>query len=127
MLRSYFKGLYQQTMTRAYSLAFETIAQSLDTAGQVFDCGANTGSSFQKLSTMMKLETSRYHGIEWNADCVAEARARGLNIVQGDLNRTLPFQDEQFSCVFALSVLEHLLSGCAFMKECHRVLQKMER
>ncbi|MBK8509756.1 MAG: class I SAM-dependent methyltransferase [Candidatus Competibacteraceae bacterium] len=124
MLRSYFKGLYQQTMTRAYSLAFETIAQSLDTAGQVFDCGANTGSSFQKLSTMMKLETSRYHGIEWNADCVAEARARGLNIVQGDLNRTLPFQDEQFSCVFALSVLEHLLSGCAFMKECHRVLQK---
>ena len=37
-------------------------------------------------------------------------------MIQGDLSRPLPFESEQFRCVFSLSVLEHLLNGCAFMK-----------
>ncbi len=124
MLAAYFRLLYQRTMTQSYSLAFSAIAESLAAGGQVLDCGANTGSSLEKLNTIMTLDPSRYQGIEWNADCVTKARAKHLNIIQGDLNRPMPFEDEQFRCVFALSVLEHLLNGCAFMKECHRVLEK---
>ena len=124
MLASYFRSLYQRTMTQSYNLAFSAIAESLAAGGQVLDCGANTGSSLEKLNTIMTLDPSRYQGIEWNADCVTKARAKHLNIIQGDLNRPMPFEDEQFRCVFALSVLEHLLNGCAFMKECHRVLEK---
>lgn len=124
MLQPYFKTLYQRTMTKAYGLSFDAIAQAVGSGGQALDCGANTGGSFHRLNTVVALDASRYQGIEWNADCVSKAQSIGLNVIQGDLNWVLPFQSEQFRCVFALSVLEHLLNGCAFIKECHRVLEK---
>jgi SAM-dependent methyltransferase len=48
---------------------------------------------------------------------------KGLKIIHGDLNNALPFESEKFTCVFVLSVLEHLLNGCHFLKEYHRVLK----
>jgi ubiquinone/menaquinone biosynthesis C-methylase UbiE len=69
------------------------------------------------------LDKSRYHGIEWNRAAADQGQIKGLKIIQGDLNKKLPFSDEYFRCVFGLSLLEHLLNGCAFMKECHRVLE----
>jgi len=50
-------------------------------------------------------------------------RDKGLDIVQGDLNVKLEFADAQFQCIFALSLLEHLLNPCRFLRECHRCLQ----
>ena len=52
-----------------------------------------------------------------------KAKKRGLQLVRADLNRPLPFEDEVFGCVFGLSVLEHLVNGCQFMKEAYRVLK----
>ena len=123
MLRPYFRDLYIRTMREAYSLAFESIADALHTGGQVLDCGANTGGSYERLQAMIDFDPTRYAGIEWSEPLVKESVAKGLNVIQGDLNRALPFDDGQFRCVFGLSVLEHLLNGCAFMRECHRVLE----
>ena len=123
LLQAYFKNLYHRTMDEAYGLAFDRVAAALREGGQVLDCGANTGGSLSRLQSLVDLESTRYQGIEWNAECVRAAQAKGLNVIQGDLNRPLPFESEQFRCVFGLSVLEHLLNGCAFMKECHRVLE----
>lgn len=123
LLQTYFKNLYRRTMDEAYALAFDSVAAALRDGGQVLDCGANTGGSFKRLQSLIDLDVSRYHGIEWNDDCVREAQASRLNVTQGDLNRPLPFENEQFRCAFALSVLEHLLNGCAFLRECHRVLE----
>jgi len=39
------------------------------------------------------------------------------------LNKNIPYADNKFKCVFALSILEHLLNGCNFLKECRRVLE----
>jgi ubiquinone/menaquinone biosynthesis C-methylase UbiE len=124
MLRKYFKNLYQRTMTEAYGLAFREIVDSLKHGGECLDCGAGAGTSCQRIRESLQFDPSRYHGIEWNAACVERAKGNGFNVVQGDLNKPLPFDDEQFRCVFGLSVLEHLLNGCAFMRECHRVLEK---
>ena len=110
-------------MNESYGLAFDNLAQALKKGGKVLDCGANTGGSYKRLQSMIELEPARYYGVEWNADCVKESLAKGLNVIQGDLNKPLPFQTDQFRCVLALSVLEHLLNGCAFMRECHRVLE----
>ena len=123
MLEKYFRGLYRRTMDEAYNMAFEEAAKSLSSGGQILDCGAHTGSSLRRLQSIIDLDPSRYRGVEWNVDCVQKATEQGLDIVQSDLNRPLPFQDEQFRCVFALSVLEHLLNGCAFIRESHRVLK----
>lgn len=42
---------------------------------------------------------------------------------RADLNKKLPYDDQTFECVFALSVLEHLLMPCRFMSEIARVLK----
>ena len=123
MLQPYFRNLYVRTMREAYGLAFDSIADSLRPSGQVLDCGASAGGSYERLKGMIRLNPTRYAGIEWSEPLVKESVAKGLNVIQGDLNRPLPFDDGQFRCVFGLSVLEHLLNGCAFMRECHRVLE----
>ena len=124
MLRPYFRDLYARTMREAYGLAFDSIANALLTGGQVLDCGASAGGSYERLKAMVELVPERYAGIEWSEPLVRQSVSKGLNVIQGDLNRALPFDDGQFRCVFGLSVLEHLLNGCAFMRECHRVLEE---
>ena len=123
MLHSYFKTLYQRTMEESYNLAFKEIANTLINGGRCLDCGAHEGGSFNRISESVHMDKSRYYGIEWNKASVRQAQLKGLNVTQGDLNREMPFEDGQFRCVFGLSVLEHLLNGCAFMKECYRVLE----
>ena len=124
MLKSYLKNVYQRTMNESYSVASKEIIAALRNGGDCLDCGAGRGHLYRKLSAEIDLEKNRYYGIEWNEASVAAAKESGLNILQGDLNKKLPFTDDQFSCVFALSVLEHLLNGCHFINECHRILKR---
>ena len=123
MLASYFRNLYQRTMREAYALALEEIAGSLLPDSSILDCGANTGRIFDELSLRCALQPAQYHGVEWDASAAAQARARGLQVACGDLNRNLEYASGQFSCVLGLSVLEHLLNGCRYLRECHRILR----
>lgn len=52
-----------------------------------------------------------------------EGRSAGLQITQADLDKELPYETGRFECVFALSVLEHLLMACRFLQEAVRVLE----
>ena len=124
MRNSYLENLYKRTMEESYSLAASEINSALVDGGACLDCGAAMGAWFQKLSAEIGLDKNRYFGIEWDSSSVRAAAGKGLNVQQGDLNRRLPFADDKFTCVFALSVLEHLLNGCHFINECHRTLKK---
>jgi len=123
MLNQYFKNLYQRTMHEAYTLARKEIASSLQEGGKCLDCGAHNGYEYEMQQEMAGLERERYHGIEWNQAKVLEAREKSLNVVQGDLNREIQLPDREFRCVFGLSVLEHLLNPCRYLRECYRVLE----
>ena len=122
MLKKYFTKLYQRTMTEAYGLASDEIMTALSGGGNCLDCGANKGYWYQRLSSGIGLDKNRYQGIEWDSRSVEEAQKNNIEIIQGDLNAMLPFDENQFHCVFALSVLEHLLKPCHFLRESHRVL-----
>lgn len=124
MLKRYFANLYRRSMEKAYDRALEAITAAVREGGMCLDCGANAGYWQERLSGEVGLGPDRYHGIEWNRDLVDKAREKGLDVRQGDLNRDLPYPDGTFDCVFALSVLEHLLNGCHFLQECHRVLKR---
>lgn len=124
MLTAYFKSLYQRTMEESYALAHAEVIAALRDGGNCLDCGAHDGAKFLYLKQAMSLEPERYRGIEWNADAVEDARAKGLNVVQGDLNKSTPYADDSFRCVFGLSVLEHLLNPCHYLRECHRCLEQ---
>ena len=122
MFTTYFKNLYDRTMHEAYSLAHREIANSLQNGGKCLDCGANHGGKFNVLKDMVNIQSSAYYGIEWNEEVVLEAQKKNLNVVQGDLNKDIPFPDNEFQCIFGLSVLEHLLNPCRYLRECYRVL-----
>ncbi|HEX6929264.1 MAG TPA: methyltransferase domain-containing protein, partial [Gammaproteobacteria bacterium] len=122
-MKNYFKRLYERTMREAHAQAYAEIVRALRGGGNVLDCGANTGKTFHRLNEFLPLERERYRGIEWNGEVLEIARRDGLDVVKGDLNRRLPFDDDSFDCVFGLSVIEHLLNGCRFIRECRRVLK----
>lgn len=122
MLAHYLRSLYADAMQRAYDKAYGLIGDGLGRDPRVLDCGASQGGVYQRLA-YLGLPPDRYRGIEWDPRLAAEGRRAGREIIQGDLNRPLPFGDGEFSCVFALSVLEHLLRPCLFLKECRRVLR----
>lgn len=123
MLHNYFKNLYRRTMDEAYALAHTEIAKALNNSGsKCLDSGAGGGHKYNTLQSMTGLQRDGYHGIEWNESLTLEAQQKGLNVTQGDLNKTLPFEKNSFDCVFGLSVLEHLLNPCKYLREAHRVL-----
>ena len=111
-------------MEKSYALAYQEIISQLRYGGDCLDCGAYDGSSFDYLQRSANLPHDNYYGVEWNQDRVASSREKGLNIIHSDLNCKLPFEDDKFSCVFGLSVLEHLLNPCHFLSECYRVMKK---
>jgi len=108
-------------MREAYGRAHVEAINVLQNGGDVLDCGAGAGHLYRETLGPAGIGADRYHGIEWHAETVAQAG--GLDIRHGDLNRPLPFATENFRCVIGLSVLEHLLKPCAFLRQCHRVLE----
>ncbi len=122
LFKPYLRGLYQRTMRVAYEQAYNEIVKSLKNGGSCLDCGASGGHHFSILHNRMGLKKEFYRGIEWDFESVSIAQNKGINIVQGDLNKPLPYQEDSFQTVFALSVLEHLLNGCQWMREAERVL-----
>lgn len=106
----------------AYERSYNEIVRSMEHGGHCLDCGASGGHHFGNLQDRMGLTKNCYKGLEWDAASVKHAQEKGLDVVQGDLNKPLPFADDTFQTVFALSVLEHLLNGCQWMREAQRVL-----
>jgi len=123
MLKAYFKKLYQRTMREAYARAHAEIESALGDNGTCLDCGALDGKKFKYFKETMGLTADRYTGIEWNAESAESARQQGINVIQGDLNKELAFADNSFTCIFGLSVLEHLLNPCRYLRESYRCLE----
>lgn len=115
----YFRTLYRRTMDQAYARATLEIAAAMRDGGHCLDCGAGDGYMRDRIG----IPATAYHGVEWNAASVAKARQNGLDIVNGDLDAGLPYPDDAMRCVYGLSVLEHLLHPCRYLRESHRVLE----
>jgi SAM-dependent methyltransferase len=65
----------------------------------------------------------RYTGIDGSPDAVASAQARGRNVVRGDVDQPLPFEDASFDSVVLKDVLEHVADPVAVVREVRRVLR----
>jgi SAM-dependent methyltransferase len=107
-------------MHEAYSFA-RTEARRGAQASAFLDCGC--GAGLEREATLGGLPGATYTGLEWNPREAGEARAKGVEVIQADLNLKLPVPDETQDRVIAYSVLEHLLMPCHFLGECMRVLK----
>ncbi len=119
MIKKYLQPVYLRAVEKAYALSLNEIRASLSNGGQCLDCGADAGYLFNELN----MSSDDYYGIEWQRSAVECARKANLNVLEGDLNKELEFEDEKFQCVFGLSVLEHLLFPCLWLQEAMRVLK----
>jgi ubiquinone/menaquinone biosynthesis C-methylase UbiE len=92
--------------------------------GKVLDAGCGSGGTALSLA-----EESRFTvGLDLEARFAgsgtrlrAEKGIANAAFVQGDGSR-LPFRDACFDVVFSHSVIEHVASAHAYLRECHRVL-----
>ncbi len=62
-------------------------------------------------------------GVDISKPNLEACRAKGLSVVEGDLNGTLPFKNESVDIVLASHVIEHLRSPLLFLEETNRVLK----
>lgn len=65
----------------------------------------------------------RYTGIEVSSDAVEVATAQGRNVIQRDIDQSLPFEDASFDGVVLKDVLEHVAAPVALVSEVRRVLR----
>jgi SAM-dependent methyltransferase len=87
----------------------------------LLDCGCNNGEFTLEIAE--KIGTRKVYGIEVQERYVTEAKARGIEVRQHDLNKRFPFADDTFNVVHAAGIIEHLANTDLFIKELYRVLK----
>jgi 2-polyprenyl-3-methyl-5-hydroxy-6-metoxy-1,4-benzoquinol methylase len=86
--------------------------------GRVLDVGCGSGVLLARMKSF-GWETC---GVEVDANAVAAARARGLDIRHGQL-ADCAFPENHFDAVHLSHVIEHVYDPAALLRECHRVLK----
>jgi len=88
---------------------------------EVVDLGCGDGRATQAL--VAGLFGARVRGVEGYEPFRDAAAALGLDVLPGDLERSLPFLDDALDLVVSNQVIEHLADTDAFMAEIYRVLR----
>jgi len=92
-----------------------------DSHALLLDCGCHAGANARKRAEAKGLRA--VVGIELNSRVAAEAVARGLWVMQADLNGPIPLVEACMDVVMISDVLEHLVETGLFVAEVHRVLK----
>jgi methionine biosynthesis protein MetW len=88
----------------------------------LLDLGCGNGEFTQKIAA--RIGTSHICGIDISGENVKQARAKGIDCRQSNLDQViLPFEDESFDIICANQVLEHLSDTDTLPKEVHRMLK----
>ena len=114
-----FNRIVRQTRTERRRAILSLLAK--DPNATLLDCGCSHGEFTMMIAGT--IGTSRIYGIEIMSERVDKARARGIEVHHGDINRELPYEDENFDVVHANQVIEHLHNTDILVKEAYRVLK----
>ena len=89
--------------------------------GRVLEIGAGVGEHI----SYENLARTEYYALEMRQEMAQLIRERfpSVNVVVGDCQKSINFQDDFFDKVLAIHVLEHLPNLPSALKEIHRVLK----
>ena len=87
--------------------------------GRVLDIGCYDGS----LGAIFVENGYTVYGVEAHQEAAKEARQKGIEVVNDDIEEGLPWEDNSFDCVVAAEIIEHLYDTDKFLKEIKRVLK----
>jgi len=88
------------------------------TPKHVLDAGCASGY----IALILLHAGHRVTGIELNPAMAQDARERGVDVIEHDLEQPLPMPPASFEAVHACEVLEHLFNTDGFLRELRRVL-----
>jgi len=88
---------------------------------RLLDLGCDDGAWTCELGKAVG--TSAMFGVEIVAERAAEARTRGINVIEADLAQRLPLDSGYFDVIHANQVIEHVPSVDVFMSEIARLLR----
>jgi SAM-dependent methyltransferase len=88
--------------------------------GALLDIGTHDGAFTERVAA--RVGASPVDGIELIDHHAEVARGRGINVVAGDIDQGLPFEDGRFGVVHANQVIEHVRRTDVFLREVRRVL-----
>jgi ubiquinone/menaquinone biosynthesis C-methylase UbiE len=123
--RSYyddFAGWYERERHHGYHALLDHlqvgIARPLAAGRDVLEVGCGTGMILKDIAPVAKTAV----GIDISRGMLAQARSRGLNVVEGS-GTALPFPDQSFDFVYSFKVLAHIEAIHQALGEVGRVLR----
>ncbi len=94
---------------------YRDVTRHFDRGASLLDVGCGSG--------WLGEHFEHYTGIDDSAEAVAAARERGREILQGDVDEPLPFEDASFDGVVLKDLLEHVADPVAVVGEARRVMR----
>ena len=94
---------------------FRDVTRHFDPGAALLDVGCGTGWLAEHFAD--------WTGVDGSPDAVAAARERGREVVLGDVDQPLPFEDDRFDGVVLKDLLEHVRDPVAVVREARRVLR----
>lgn len=109
--KTYFKYHQKPFYFKDYLKIFNTNKDE----GSVLDVGCGIGWFSDYFNN--------YTGIEYSNEAVNLAKKANRNVILGDVEKTFPFKNGQFSMIILMDILEHLNNPLATVKESFRVIK----
>ncbi len=100
------------------SMRFNKIINQVPKDAAVLDVGCGYHGTLLK-----RLEPKISQGIGVDISVNQQVKNHKLNLIQHDLNQTLPLSSDQFDVVISLANLEHLENSRGVFQEMHRVMK----
>lgn len=88
---------------------------------EILDLGCYDGELTRRLGE--KAGSTRLSGVEVLPDAAEKARARGIRVVEGNLNEPINLPSASFDVIHANQVIEHLVETDGFVCEIRRLLK----
>ena len=91
----------------------------------ILDVGCGDGSALAVAAQYISGQNlaHRFAGLDWSADALRQARARGLTVVRGSISPRLPVADGAADVVIMSELIEHLVDPDGAVAEVRRVLR----
>jgi methionine biosynthesis protein MetW len=86
---------------------------------RLLDVGCGRGA----VASALRDRCEQVFGLDADPEALAVASRRGVDVIEGDLNEPLPFDDATFDGALCLEVLEHVLRPDLLLREIARVLE----
>jgi methionine biosynthesis protein MetW len=97
------------------------VLNMLPKKGKVLDIGCFNGFLLERIVESTSCEV---YGVDAATEAIKICRKKGFEVIEADVEKLIPFEDNFFDAVTGLEVIEHLADTDNFLIEVKRVLKK---